>query len=493
MPKRDGQWRHEALADARRWRSVAAMIRCLSRLPGLVAAALALLSCSAPAASLEDLAARAVADAKAMPAGLPRDEVLREVSRNLRHADRAAAIEAARAMSDDYELRSFDPGPDKVLEPFLRGLREQASEADGCETFILGRKPGQRVSADVEQRIRNCFFMDAPPGIVAPTLPPFHIILAAAESLPPGRTKAQLLYMATWDSIARRPPGGARDAVQRLRALLPQLDPEVRKEATGWLETTSVDLIEDQPDRAIERVRAAFRRPVDPDAALFDEPATQASGLIGDFLFANDIGRAVEVTTLLPSSNDCWMVDDGFTGVVSFVLPVVRDEAAVGAYLDRLTETGTLSRLCPRGVHPEHATDMWLRAGREAKALEVAAASGDPALLGTIRRSVADRRLGRGDVAGARAVILSAAAVPPPLDAGDTFRRQAAAGARIILIHQLARIGDVSAAERLAAAYPGPGWRGFARSVIVATTGRERAGPRWAGPSLHLSNVPPES
>src|SRR3546814_3704967 len=55
----------------------------------------------------DSLAARAVFEAESMPAGRERDVVLREISRNLRHVDRDQAIAAAKAMSEDYELRTF--------------------------------------------------------------------------------------------------------------------------------------------------------------------------------------------------------------------------------------------------------------------------------------------------------------------------------------------------------------------------------------------------
>src|SRR3546814_5994710 len=65
--------------------------------------------------------------------------------------------------------------------------------------------------------------MDAPPSIVTPPLPPFELILWAADALPAGPTKAQLLYMATWKSVPDRPVAGASDAIRKLRALLPRL------------------------------------------------------------------------------------------------------------------------------------------------------------------------------------------------------------------------------------------------------------------------------
>src|SRR3546814_1884365 len=84
--------------------------------------------------------------------------------------------------------------------------------SDVCSSDLL--KPGRADAAD-ERRIRDCFAMDAPPSIVTPPLPPFELILWAADALPAGPTKAQLLYMATWKSVPDRPVAGASDAIDR--------------------------------------------------------------------------------------------------------------------------------------------------------------------------------------------------------------------------------------------------------------------------------------
>lgn len=423
-----------------------------------------------------------------MPAGRERDVALREISRNLRYADRDHAIEAAAAMSEDYELRTFSPGPDKLTRQVLAQQDEQGSEDRTCERSIERLKPESANAAD-ERRIRDCFSMDAPPGIVPPPIPPFRLILMAAGALPPSPTKAQLLYMATWDSVPDRPAGGAVDAIHRLRALLPLLDGDTRREATGWLETTSVDLIEGRPDDAIARVRQGFARKPSTATSLSDEPATQAQGLISDFLHARDFDRAIKVTNLLPSSADCAMVDDGLTGVTEFVLPM-QDSGVVATYMARLQASGSLARLCPKGLGDEIAADVWLKAGEDAKAVDAATRSGKPLVLAKIRLAVIERRVGSGDIAGARSMLQATAAALPALDAGNQFDRVAAARQRIRLIHFLAKTGDGEEAEQLASSYPGPGWRGFAYSVIVATTSRERAGPDWGGPFLDLQEVP---
>src|SRR3546814_4316514 len=94
-----------------------------------------------------------------------------------------------------------------------------------------------RADAADERRIRDCLAMDAPPSIVTPPLPPFELILWAADALPAGPTKAQLLYMATWKSVPDRPVAGASDAIRKLRALLPRLDGDTRWASSAGLET----------------------------------------------------------------------------------------------------------------------------------------------------------------------------------------------------------------------------------------------------------------
>lgn len=425
-----------------------------------------------------------------MPAGRERDVALREISRNLRYADRDHAIEAAAAMSEDYELRTFGPGPDKLTRQVSAQQDDQNSEDRACERFIERLKPGSANAAE-ERRIRDCFSMDAPPGIVPPPIPPFRLILIAADALPPGPTKAQLLYRATWDSVPDRPAGGALNAVHRLRALLPLLEGDTRREAAGWLETTSVDLIEGKPDDAIARVRRGFAQLPRSDEDLLSEPATQAQGLIADFLRARDFDRAIRVTNLLPPSADCAMVDDGLTGVTEFVLPM-QDSGVVATYLARLQASGSLMRLCPKGLGDEIAADVWLKAGDDAKALDAATRSGKSLVLAKTRLAIIERHIESGDITDARSMLRVAAAALPALDAGNQFDRAAVARQRIRLIHLLAKTGDGEGAEQLASSYPGPGWRGFAYSVIVATTNRERAGPDWGGPFLDLQEVPAE-
>lgn len=439
------------------------------------------------AAPVDSLAVRAVAAAKSMPAGWERDVTLREVSRNLRYADRDQAIEAASAMSEDYELRTFGPGPDKLTRQIVAQRDEQRSEDRACERFVERLSPGRASAAD-DRRIRDCFSMDAPPGIVPPPVPPFRLILLAADALPAGPTKASLLYMATWDSVPDRPAGGAVEAVRRLRALIPLLAGETHRELMAWLDTTSVDLIEGRPDDAVDRIRRSFARQQVRGDAPSPEPGQQAQGLIADFLHARDLDRALAVTNLLSSSDDCAAVDDGLTGVLQWVLPT-QDSTIVAAYMTRLTMSGALAHLCPKGLGSELAAEAWLSAGNDDKALEAASRSSDPLVLGKTRLAVIQRRMGAGDASGTVSLLRVMADAPPPLDRGNPFERVHAARQRIQLIHLLTKAGITGDAERLASAYAGPGWRAFAWSVIVGTKDRDRAGQNWAGPSLDLQDV----
>lgn len=453
-----------------------------------VAFALMLLPGGCASATItDDLAARAVAEAKSMPAGRARDITLREVSRNLRYADCDHAVEAAAAMSEDYEPRTFDSAPDRLTIQILARQHEQNSDALACKNFIERLKPAS-VTAEDEQHIRNCFFMDAPPGIVPPATPPFRLILMAADALPPGSTKAELLYRATWEGVPDRPAGGAAEAVRRLRALIPTLDRDTRQEATGWLDTIAVDLIEGRPDAAIARVERDLARTQSTPASLSEDSPVKAQGLIGDFLRAHDIDRAVAVTNLLAPSADCAMLGDGLTGVAEFVLPM-QDSDVVAAYMARLQASRSLARLCPNGLGDEIAAKVWLTAGDDDRALDAVTRSGKPLIITATRLAIIERRTASGDIRRARSMAQATATALPPLDAGDEFERVAAANQRIRLIHLLAETGDLQQAKRLASGYPGPGWRGFAYSVIVATINRSRAGANWAGPFLDLHEV----
>src|SRR3546814_274786 len=75
-----------------------------------------------------------------------------------------------------YEMRISDWSSD-VCSSDLRSSRFRE-----CKHFIERLKPGRADAAD-ERRIRDCFAMDAPPSIVTPPLPPFELILWAADAL----------------------------------------------------------------------------------------------------------------------------------------------------------------------------------------------------------------------------------------------------------------------------------------------------------------------
>src|SRR3546814_623631 len=246
----------------------------------------------------DSLAARAVIEAESMPAGRERDVVLREISRNLRHVDRDQAIAAAKAMSEDYELRTFSGRPDKLTRRIITQQNDRSSRFRECKHFIERLKPGRADAAD-ERRIRDCFAMDAPPSIVTPPFPPFELILWAPDALPAGPTKAQLLYMATWKSVPDRPVAGASDAIRKLRALLPRLDGDTRREASAWLETTSVDIVKGRPADAIDRVRNSFARERASTAVFSFDLSLQAHVLIAAFLNTQNFDRAIEYKHLL--------------------------------------------------------------------------------------------------------------------------------------------------------------------------------------------------
>jgi len=410
------------------------------RLAGLGLAALILQACGGDAKADDDavarhaLATRAIAEAKSMPSTYHRDIALRAISRNLRWVDCDLAREAASAMEDKDELRTFGRCPDDLggMEPSRPGKGEEPRCVEDVRRLISS-------GADKERRLRDYFDLDGPPRAVYALSCSFEATTMAADALPPGDTKVALLFRATSDG---EPDSDRRMAVQRLRALLPRLDGDLRTEAQGWLDTADIDLIEDRPDAAIDRVRRAF------------EPQ-QAYGLIGHFLRERDIERAVTVTGLLPPSSDCTRYDEGLTGLFSAGLP--HNAPVIADYLDHLRAGGIWDRLCPNGVGPDIAA---------------AAATGIPIRLARMRAEVADRQLRAGKPESARPLVLAGLAAAPQIDAGTAMDRTIAARLRIRILNQLVQIGEAGKAERLAASFPGPGWRGFAYSVMAAAKGR---------------------
>src|SRR3546814_19686429 len=125
-----------------------------------------------------------------MPAGRERDVVLREISRNLRHVDRDQAIAAAKAMSEDSELRTFSGRPDKLTRRIITQQNDRSSRFRECKNFIESLTPGRADAAD-ERRLRDCFGLDVPPSIVLPPWPPDGLILWTAAAIHAGPSVGQ--------------------------------------------------------------------------------------------------------------------------------------------------------------------------------------------------------------------------------------------------------------------------------------------------------------
>ena len=158
-------------------------------------------------------------EAKAMLPSRSRDVVSREASRNLRYADRDRAVEAAAAMSESDELRRAT----RLLIPRSANLQRrndrwipkltsaQASSQDEAGTTRCCRRAAHtRLLFDGQAALDRCT-----------TTFPYPLILAAADALPPGRTKAELLYRSTWVSVSDRPLRGRRlqSAMRRSESL----------------------------------------------------------------------------------------------------------------------------------------------------------------------------------------------------------------------------------------------------------------------------------
>src|SRR3546814_20035499 len=117
-----------------------------------------------------------------MPAGRERDVVLREISRNLRHVDRDQAIAAAKAMSEDYELRTFSGRPDKLTRRIITQQNDRRSRFREWKPFIERLKP-TRADAAEERSISDCMPLASPTRTPTPPFPPFASILGETYSL----------------------------------------------------------------------------------------------------------------------------------------------------------------------------------------------------------------------------------------------------------------------------------------------------------------------
>ena len=116
-----------------------------------------------------------------------------------------------------------------------RSMDERSEEKPACVEAIHDLI--SEASGPVRERaIRDYFLVGWPPQIVY--LPPcsFEAVIMAADGLPLGETRVELLLRAMiWDHLPNSTPDRRRMAADRLCALLPKLDGDMRKEVESEL------------------------------------------------------------------------------------------------------------------------------------------------------------------------------------------------------------------------------------------------------------------
>ena len=282
------------------------------------------------------LAAQAVGEALQIPVGSERDIVLREISRNLRHSHRDLALEAARGMSADYEARSFEPGPDELTVELTKMMNQQMVPIRKCMALAVQAKRIPRTHealTEFEAEARKYCIYEGPPE--PPPPPPYEALVMIADALPPGETRADLLSLAM--AIEMDAPLKARAALQRLRVLLPQLEPSVRAEMLQLLDTWSIDVLEQKPDAAIARVAKLKRTDR-------EEGELQAAYLVSQLIDEGYTEHALRALSLLPKPRNC---EDfiGSTGIQFY-----GGKQNLARFVDRLPTWLELRRLCPNGL-----------------------------------------------------------------------------------------------------------------------------------------------
>lgn len=433
------------------------------------------------------IAENAVREGLSMLSGRERDVVLRTISRNLRHAHRDLAIKAARGMADPSELHSFDPGPDELTVQIKEMLASQREDANICKALARRTNELRREEeslTDFEAQANTHCLPHGFGDIVPPPTAPFETLIAVADALPAGRTKAEILDLALYKSWNSPPLDRARIALARLRTLKPHLPSKEGQMVSKWLDNYKVDLIDGEPNAAIARVRGL----VESDAI---DARTEVAGLISDLIELGETDRAIQALALLPPSADCEEPSKGFGSLYFIALGTFRHSTNLARFLDRLPSSDSFHRICPNGLPHEMAANLEFKAGRLERALATAERTGDPGFAAAMRNNVAEEWLRRGEIDKVRPLILRAAERLPPFGSEDGLALRGAARARMDIIHDLARIGELERAKQLAMSFPGPGWRGVALSVIVGTAARDWAGPRWGGPETELTEVSP--
>jgi len=301
--------------------------------------------------------------------------------------------------------------------------------------------------------------------------------MAVARSLAPGKTRAELTYMALW-STWDRDPVKAKAALAELRALVPKLASPDAAEARGWLNDYKVELLEGNVESAFARVRSPA--PTN-DSSLATEPAIRASSLIADLLRLSLVEDAVRALALLSPGPTCDAYGPGFGDLYLTALGHFGPAPLLARFLDALPKSPEFRRLCPKGLPAALEADLELQAERPDRALAAATRVSHSLEAARVRMRIAERLLDLGREEEARELLVASV---EHLD--EPVTDTASANGRLRLVHLLAKVGETARAERLASGFPGPGVRAIAWSIIVGELDREKAGERWGGPEVHL-------
>lgn len=415
-----------------------------------------------------------------LPRGPDRDTVLRDVSRNLRHAHPDLARRAAAGMVEAYERESFTGRPDPVLIGLNGMWDRQADLRRACAALGVLGPPERASAAELARRdetARECAYLNGISEVDRSAFPPVATVLAVARVLPVGMTRAELLYHAlyrTWDDK----PEVARHALAELRRSAASLRGEDRDAVREMLDDWHVDLLDGDIDAAIARVRADALGP-----EAFPMAASAAvAGLATALAKADRTGDAIRAIALLPS-DEC----QGTSGlsVLPSLASGIGDARKAALFVSRLIAAPELRRVCPNGLPPEHLAAWEFDAGRYDRALAAADRVADPATATEVRLRVVQVRREAGSLADARTLALRTAAALPRV-AGADGRRNLARRLRLQALLELARLGEGDRAETLAAGLDTPGRRAVALSAMVGEFDRARAPNGWAGPTNDL-------
>lgn len=402
----------------------------------------------APPPQADALAGEAVVLARMVADPNQRDAALQTVSRALRERHRARALEAAQAMRDPHEASTFGTRPDAITVQIREGVAAMAGRERRCRRLLdFGY-----TQAVLEEQIVSCFMTS---GAGYHEAPRPALLMEYAAALPPGETPLGLLRMA-FGIAESRDHAAAGAALAAIRALRPRLSPEALEEADAFLDTPSVHLFENAPERALE----SARRSTDVFAIR------NLYNLTSQLIDGGHIDVAIRAAAAWDASDGC-----PFNGADSQIgeNTALRNRRNLALFLDRLLVDPHFQRVCPAGLPAATTARLELAADR----LDRAAAALDRPGLDPLDRStlvdIAARHRERGEIDRARTLLLALKQSEVPIQSLADDAQSHAAHVRFGMICGLVLVNEHAHALALARAYPGPGWRAAAIAAVVAT------------------------